>query len=437
MKELKINPVFRDLIQPLTAEEFKQLEDNVLKDGIRDAIVVWNDTIIDGHNRYQLAQEHGLEFSVHEVNFESEDHAVLWIIDNQMGRRNLADFVKLELQQKRADVLYEQGRQVMSEASQEQTNRGNQYKKVEGLSTMDKPSKTEPAHNTRDIIAESLNWGTGKVARGQYVIKHAPEEVKQQLRAGDLSMNEAYNAVKKQEKEINKNRRAEEIKNTIYTPVENVFKGSCIDHIQTLLDESIDIVFTDPPYGVDFQLNAYNNNFSRKIKNDSDCNTAMQLLNNMLSLIKPKIKADGQLYIFCSWQMYPIFANIITEHFEIHNLIVWNKMIMGMGDLSSNYGGMYELIIFAGNKREFTTRPKNIIECKFNDERFHNAQKPVSLIKSILEITTRSGDFIYDPFLGSGSTAVAAKQCKLNFGGAEIDEQNYQITLKRLADVNV
>lgn len=200
MKQLNINPVFRDLIQSLTADEFKQLEDNVLAEGIRDAIVVWNDTIVDGHNRYQLAQKHSLQFDLHEVDFNSQDEAVLWIIDNQLGRRNLTDFVKLELQQKRADVLYEQGRNVMSVASQEQVNRGNQYKKVEGLSTMDKPSKTEPAHNTRNEIAESLNWGTGKVARGQYVIKHAPEEVKEKLRAGELSMNEAYKAIKTEEK---------------------------------------------------------------------------------------------------------------------------------------------------------------------------------------------------------------------------------------------
>ena len=201
MKQLNINPVFRDLIQSLTADEFKQLEDNVLAEGIRDAIVVWNDTIVDGHNRYQLAQKHSIQFDLHEVDFNSQDEAVLWIIDNQLGRRNLTDFVKLELQQKRADVLYEQGRNVMSVASQEQVNRGNQYKKVEGLSIVDKPSKTEPAHNTQKEIAESLNWGTGKVARGQYVIKHAPEEVKEKLRAGELSMNEAYKAIKTRNKE--------------------------------------------------------------------------------------------------------------------------------------------------------------------------------------------------------------------------------------------
>lgn len=200
MKQLNINPVFRDLIQSLTADEFKQLEDNVLAEGIRDAIVVWNDTIVDGHNRYQLAQKHSLQFDLHEVNFNSQDEAVLWIIDNQLGRRNLTDFVKLELQQKRADVLYEQGRNVMSAGAINRGFAGNQHAKVDGLSIVDKPSRTEPAHNTQKEIAESLNWGTGKVARGQYVIKHAPEEVKEKLRAGELSMNEAYKAIKTEEK---------------------------------------------------------------------------------------------------------------------------------------------------------------------------------------------------------------------------------------------
>jgi len=200
MKQLTINPVFRDLIQPLTAEEFQQLEDNVLADGIRDAIVVWNDTIIDGHNRYQLAQKHSLQFDLHEVDFNSQDEAVLWIIDNQLGRRNLTDFVKLELQQKRADVLYEQGRNVMSVGAINRGFAGNQHTKVDGLSIIDKPSRTEPAHNTQKEIADSLNWSTGKVAQGQYVIKHAPEEVKEKLRAGELSMNEAYKAIKTEEK---------------------------------------------------------------------------------------------------------------------------------------------------------------------------------------------------------------------------------------------
>lgn len=149
------------------------------------------------------------------------------------------------------------------------------------------------------------------------------------------------------------------------------------------------------------------------------------------------MKEDGQLYIFCSWQIYPDFAKIVSEYFDIHNLLIWNKMVMGMGDLKSNYGGMYEMIIFAGNKRMFNTRPGNIIDCKFTDERFHNTQKPIHLIKTILEVATRENEFVYDPFLGSGSTAVAAKELYRSYGGSEIDEQNYKITLKRLNDVNL
>ena len=200
MKQLNINPVFRDLIQSLTADEFKQLEDNVLAEGIRDAIVVWNDTIVDGHNRYELAQKHSIQFDLHEVDFNSQDEAVLWIIDNQLGRRNLTDFAKLELQQKRADVLYERGKSIKSEVAINRGFAGNQHTKVDDLSIIDKTSRTEPAHNTRNEIAESLNWSTGKVAQGQYVIKHAPEEVKEKLRAGELSMNEAYKAIKTEEK---------------------------------------------------------------------------------------------------------------------------------------------------------------------------------------------------------------------------------------------
>jgi site-specific DNA-methyltransferase (adenine-specific) len=107
---------------------------------------------------------------------------------------------------------------------------------------------------------------------------------------------------------------------------------------------------------------------------------------------------------------------------------------MGMGDLKGNYSSSYEMIVFAGGNREFLNRPKNIIQCRFSDERFHNTQKPVELIKQLIDNSTNVNETIFDPFLGSGSTVVAAKEMKRNFIGCEIDEQNYKITLKRLED---
>lgn len=87
--QLKIEPEFQELIPPLTAEEYKQLEDNIIKEGCRDALVVWNGFIVDGHNRYEICQRHGVEFKTVEQNFSNKDEVMDWIDANQLGRRNL------------------------------------------------------------------------------------------------------------------------------------------------------------------------------------------------------------------------------------------------------------------------------------------------------------------------------------------------------------
>ena len=84
-----IDEQFRTLIPPLTDDEFSRLEESILKDGIRDKLVVWGETLIDGHNRYRIATKHGLAYETVQKDFESREHALNWIISNQLGRRNL------------------------------------------------------------------------------------------------------------------------------------------------------------------------------------------------------------------------------------------------------------------------------------------------------------------------------------------------------------
>lgn len=86
---IKINENFKKLIPVLTNEEFKQLEDNCLVDGIRDSICLWNDTIIDGHNRYIIAMKHELEVNYIDFEFENETDVIGWMLNNQLGKRNL------------------------------------------------------------------------------------------------------------------------------------------------------------------------------------------------------------------------------------------------------------------------------------------------------------------------------------------------------------
>ena len=89
--KLKIDKEFKTLIPPLSPKEYEQLEANIITDGCREPIVIWNGYIIDGHNRYEICKKHHIGYKVKEMSFESREEAVVWICTNQLGRRNIAE----------------------------------------------------------------------------------------------------------------------------------------------------------------------------------------------------------------------------------------------------------------------------------------------------------------------------------------------------------
>lgn len=89
MEELKIDDQFKSLIPPISFDESQDLEASIKKDGCRDSLVTWRGYILDGHNRYRICQMYGIEFKTTEMLFSDRDEAKIWIIKNQLGRRNL------------------------------------------------------------------------------------------------------------------------------------------------------------------------------------------------------------------------------------------------------------------------------------------------------------------------------------------------------------
>lgn len=88
---IKIDPEFRDIIPPLTKPEFEQLELNLIEEGCRERIITWNNYVIDGHNRFNICSKHDLEYEILELNHFEDRHAVIdWMIQNQIGKRNLS-----------------------------------------------------------------------------------------------------------------------------------------------------------------------------------------------------------------------------------------------------------------------------------------------------------------------------------------------------------
>jgi hypothetical protein len=103
---LKINPTFEQIIPPLTPDEFAQLEENILSEGrIINPIITWDEVIVDGHNRYKIALKHShIPYSTVSKEFSCEDEVIIWICNNQLGRRNITETHREYLIGKRYDA---------------------------------------------------------------------------------------------------------------------------------------------------------------------------------------------------------------------------------------------------------------------------------------------------------------------------------------------
>lgn len=101
---LQIDEHFKQLIPPLNSIEYTQLEENIVKDGCRESLCIWKNTIIDGHNRYEICTRLQIPFSIQEMEFESREEATAWICANQLGRRNISEETRRYLIGKRYET---------------------------------------------------------------------------------------------------------------------------------------------------------------------------------------------------------------------------------------------------------------------------------------------------------------------------------------------
>lgn len=160
LSSLKIDPEFSAQILPLSFEELQQLEMNMIRDGkLTDPIIVWNKTILDGHNRYNILRKHSfIEYEIKEMEFFSRQEALIWICNHQLGRRNLTPERRKYLIGKR----YEMEKQVSQ-------NRGNQYTsaKKDATDQNDPCQNKSGSHVTRQRIANETGTSEGYVQRAE------------------------------------------------------------------------------------------------------------------------------------------------------------------------------------------------------------------------------------------------------------------------------
>ncbi len=174
-----INEELRAYIDPLTEDEYAALERSLLSEGCRDALVLWGDILVDGHNRHGICQKHGIPFNtVQNQSFQSMDDVHLWMIDNHLGRRSVSDFQRGVLALRKKEIV--SARMAQAQQSPE--------KPVAADAAM--PAAGEPPL-TREAVARAARVSSATLGQIEKIQKTAAPELVSAVKAGVISINAA------------------------------------------------------------------------------------------------------------------------------------------------------------------------------------------------------------------------------------------------------
>ena len=220
--QIVIDKEFQSLIPPLTEEEYNGLEASIVAEGCRDALVLWGNILVDGHNRYEICKNHDVPFHTVQKDFTDRNDALRWIILNQFGRRNLPAYERARLALRLKPVIAEKAKE----------------KEAERKTTFQKSEKSSmPQVNTTKEIAKAAGVSHDTIAKVEKIERQAAPEVKEQLRKGEMSINQAYQTVRREEKKQEVQQRIEE---------HAAEQTGVVDIQQT--DRKYNIIYADPPW---------------------------------------------------------------------------------------------------------------------------------------------------------------------------------------------
>ena len=243
---------------------------------------------------------------------------------------------------------------------------------------------------------------------------------------------------------------------------DRIFQEDALQGLARIPDASIDLLLTDPPYGL-----------GKEYGNDSDKLDAAAYLRwteQWIDLALPKLKANGSLYIFLTWRYSPEIFVLLKQRMTMINEIVWDRRVPSMGGSTRNYSSVHDTIgffvmqkgyyfdldairipydaatkkarsrsIFVGAKwLELGYNPKDVwsvsrLHREHAERADHPTQKPLEIVERMVRASCPPGGVVLDPFMGSGTTAVAARRCGRHFTGFELNPEYCAIIEQRLA----
>jgi site-specific DNA-methyltransferase (adenine-specific) len=244
--------------------------------------------------------------------------------------------------------------------------------------------------------------------------------------------------------------------------VDKVFCEDALAGMARIPDGSIDLILTDPPY-----------NLGKDYGNSSDQQSVEDYLawtEQWIDIALPKLKANGSLYIFLTWRFAPEIFVMLKKRLTMMNEIIWDRRVPSMGGSTRSFSSVHDTIGFFVKRKDYyfdldavripydaatkKARSRSIfvgakwLEVGYNPKDLwsvsrlhrehaervdHPTQKPLEIIERMLKASCPPGGVVLDPFMGSGTTALAAKRLGRHYAGFELNPAYCEIIQQRLA----
>lgn len=326
-----IREVFKKLISPLSEEEYSLLEESICKEGCRDPLTLWENILIDGHNRYEICKKHDIPFETRKLAFKNEDEAKTWIITNQIARRNLIPLEKAELAI-RLKALY--------------------LDLVPGPSTdSNESNKSESESSIKEKVGKLCGVSRKTIDRVEKIKELATPEEIEKVRRGENTVKGLYREKRRIE---SRKEREKEYKNN------------------PLPEGKYDVLLCDPPWKYTFCETK-----SREIENhyptmnlDDICSLELPISENaMLFLWVPAPLIESGLKVMSAWG------------FIYKTQFVWDKEVMGMGYWARI---QHEHLLIGVKGEMLTPAPENRYSSVIREKRTEHSKKP-DIVYEMLE----------------------------------------------------